>query len=145
MAARQQLIQITRQWIQAHNKRDAAGVAALIAPGFIANSFPSTLGDPSRNAEEYVAFQALAFTIFDSYHVAETDLIVDEAQNKVVYYLIAEGTAPAGEYKNEYIHKLTFTKDGKFIQALDAFLDSQAMVAWMGKMQTAQGAEEATN
>lgn len=40
-------------------------------------------------------------------------MILDEAQCKVVYYLDAKGTAPAGDYRNEYVHKLILTEDGE--------------------------------
>ncbi len=133
MALREQMTRTAKQWIQAHNERNAAGqdrVAALMAADFVARTFSSSLQAPNRNREEYVAFQSWTLTLFDSYRATETDMIVDEAQRKVVYYLDAKGTASAGEY-NEYIHKLALTDDGKLVKQFDAFMDSQPMVTWM--------------
>ncbi|KXX74299.1 hypothetical protein MMYC01_208562 [Madurella mycetomatis] len=145
MSLREQMIQTAKGWLQAHidrNVHGAASITALAAPDFVARSFPSSLQAPDRNREEYAGFQSWAFTMFDTYHITETDMVVDETQHKVVFYLNAKGAAPAGEYTNEYIHKLTLTDDGKLVKAFDAFIDSQAMITWMGKVQAAQGAKE---
>ncbi|RYO94415.1 hypothetical protein DL766_002763 [Monosporascus sp. MC13-8B] len=145
MSLRENMIATAKQWIKAHNDRNAtgeAGITSFAAPDFVARSFPSSLQAPDRNCEEYAAFQSWAFTLLDTYSATEVDMVVDETQRKVVYYLNAKGTAPAGEYKNEYIQKLTLTEDGKLIKEFDAFVDSQAMVTWMGKAQAAQGAKE---
>ena len=99
----------------------------------MARTFPSSLHAPNRNREEYADFQSWSLTLFDSYRATETDMVIDEAQCKVVYYLDAQGTAPAGEYKNQYIHKLVLTEDGKLVKQFDAFMDSLPMVAWMEK------------
>jgi hypothetical protein len=101
MALREQIVRTTRQWIQAHNDLAAgkARVAALMADDFIERTHPSSLQSPPRNREEYAAFQSWACTLFDSYKATETDMAVNEAQCKVVYYLNAEATAPAGEYR----------------------------------------------
>ncbi|RYP61901.1 hypothetical protein DL770_009693 [Monosporascus sp. CRB-9-2] len=144
MSLREQMILTAKQWIKAHNDRNAtgeAGLTALAAPDFVARSFPSSLQAPDRNREEYAAFQSWAFTLFDTYSTTEVDMVVDETQRKVVYYLNAKGTASAGEYNNEYIHKLTLTEDGKLLKEFDAFLDSQAMMTWMGKVHAAQGSK----
>ncbi|KAI1271724.1 hypothetical protein F5Y07DRAFT_330394 [Xylaria sp. FL0933] len=139
MTFREQMIRTAKEWIQAHNDRSAAGrelVASLMAEHFVARTFPSSLGAQSRNLDEYTAFQAWSLTLFDSYTAAETDTVVDEAQHKVVYYLDAKGTAPAGEYQNQYIHKLILTDDGRLIKQFDAFMDSRPMVSWMEKVRT---------
>ncbi|OTB06192.1 hypothetical protein M426DRAFT_319259 [Hypoxylon sp. CI-4A] len=136
MAPREQMVRTAKQWIQAHNERSADGhsfVASLTSTDFVARTFSSSLQAPSKNREEYLAFQARSLTLFDTYRATETDMIVDEAQNKVVYYLNAEGTGLVGEYKNEYIHKLTLMEDGSLIRGFDAFMDSQPLVAWMKK------------
>ncbi|KAI0801574.1 hypothetical protein GGR55DRAFT_466971 [Xylaria sp. FL0064] len=148
MALREQVIRTAKQWIQAHNDRSAAGrevVASLMAEQFVARTFPSSLRAPSRNREEYAAFQSWSLTLFDSYAATETDMIVDEAQHKVVYYLDAKGTAPAGEYQNQYIHKLILTEDGRLVKQFDAFMDSMPMVAWMEKARTSQNAKDASD
>ncbi|GAB1309967.1 hypothetical protein MFIFM68171_00177 [Madurella fahalii] len=145
MPLREQMIQTAKGWLQAHadrNTHGAASITALAAPGFVAHSFPSSLQAPDRNLEEYVAFQSWAFTMFDTYHSTQTDMVVDETQRKVVIYLSAKGTASAGEYTNEYIHKLTLTEDGTLVKVFDASVDSLAMMTWMGKVQAAQGAKE---
>lgn len=110
------MVRTAEQWIQGHNERNAVGqarVAALMAAEFVARTYPSSLQAPNKNREEYIAFQSWAIKLFDSFHVTETDMIVDDVQCKVIYYLNAKGTAPAGDYKNEYVHKLILTEDGK--------------------------------
>ncbi|KAK7752063.1 hypothetical protein SLS62_006029 [Diatrype stigma] len=71
---------------------------------------------------------------------------VDEAQRKVVYYLDARATAreeyDRAEYRNEYVHKLALTEDGKKVQAFDAWLDGKLMAAFMEKVQKAEGGGE---
>lgn len=65
-------------------------------------------------------------------------MILDEAQCKVVYYLDAKGTAPAGGYRNEYIHKRILMEDGMLVRQFEAFMDSQLRVTWKGKAQKPQ-------
>ena len=142
MALREQIIRTAKEWIQAHNERDAAGqarVAALTTTDFIARTFPASLQVPNRNREEYAAFQSWSTNLFDSYQATETDMVVDETQCKVIYYIDSQGKTSAGEYKNQYIHKLILTEDGKLVKQFDIFMDSQAMEAWMGKVQTQPG------
>ncbi|KAI1353995.1 hypothetical protein F5Y01DRAFT_34797 [Xylaria sp. FL0043] len=148
MAWREQMIRTAKQWIQAHNDRGAAGrelVASLMAEHFVARTFPPSLRARSRNRDEYAAFQSWSLTLFDSYTAAETDMAVDEAQLKVMYYLDAKGTAPAGEYQNQYIHKLILTDDGRLIKQFDAFMDSRPMVSWMEKVRTSQNVKDVSD
>lgn len=136
MALREQMIRTAKRWIQAYNQRttdDQSPVAPLTTTDFVARTFPSSLQSPDKNRDEYLTFQSSSLTLFDTYHATETDMIVDEVQNKVIYYLNARGTAPAGEYKNEYIHKLTLTEDGKLIKSFDAFMDPNPLLDWMEK------------
>ncbi|KAI0402202.1 hypothetical protein F4802DRAFT_576905 [Xylaria palmicola] len=102
-----------------------------MAEHFVARKFPSSLRAPSRNRDEYAAFQSWSLTLSDSYTAAETDIIVGEAQRKVLYHLDAGGTAPAGQHQNQYIHKLTLTDDGKLVHQFDAFMNSMPIVTWM--------------
>lgn len=74
-------------------------MAALTATDFIARTFPASLQAPRKSREEYLTFQSWALTLFDSCHATETDMIVHEAQRKVVYDVDAKGTGPAGECK----------------------------------------------
>ncbi|KAI1844662.1 hypothetical protein JX266_009118 [Neoarthrinium moseri] len=142
MSPREQYIETAKKWFKAHSDKNAFGedgLTALAAPGFVAHSFPSSLHAPDRNAEEYAQFQNGAFQMFSSYKTTELDIIVDETQRKVVYYLKSDGEAAGVEYKNEYIHKLTLTEDGKKVKQFDSYLDSQGMISFMGKFQAALG------
>lgn len=138
MAFREQLILTARQFIKAHNDKNItgeAGIIALTAPDFTSRSFPASLQHPDRARDEYVTFHEFAFTLFDEYEAAEVDLVVDELQRKVICYLNTVARGPAGEYRNEYVHKLTMTEDGKLVRQFDAFMDSRPMVEFMGKVQ----------
>ncbi|KAI1868252.1 hypothetical protein JX265_007075 [Neoarthrinium moseri] len=142
MSPREQYIETAKKWFKAHSDKNAFGedgLTALAAPGFVAHSLPSSLHAPDRNAEEYAQFQNGAFQMFSSYKTTELDIIVDETQRKVVYYLKSDGEAAGVEYKNEYIHKLTLTEDGKKVKQFDPYLDSQGMISFMGKFQAALG------
>jgi hypothetical protein len=67
-------------------------------------------------------------------------MMVDEDRRKVVYYLDVWGSVKGVDspYKNEYIHKVTMTDNGKNIKMFDASLDSQAWVEWMAKVDAAK-------
>ncbi|KAI1395416.1 hypothetical protein F4819DRAFT_190215 [Hypoxylon fuscum] len=144
MPSREQMIATASQWLKAHRDQNATGpggITALAAPDFVMRSLPTSLQAPERSREEYAAFQSGSFAMFEKYEIEELDMVVDESQRKVIYYLKANGVAVMGaEYQNEYIHKLTLTEDGKLIKEFDACVDSQAMMNFVGKMQAAQGA-----
>ncbi|KAK3380448.1 hypothetical protein B0T24DRAFT_615456 [Lasiosphaeria ovina] len=145
MSLREQMVQAARAWIKAHNDRSPDAIRALAADDFVAHFFPASLpaqGDKDR--EGYVQFQAQAFPLFATYHAAEVDMIVDESQRKVVIYLDSRGTAAVpgvvDPYRNQYVHKITLTDDVKLVKVFDSFIDSQAMMAFMGKVFAATGA-----
>lgn len=146
MSLRQQLIDTTRAWVKAHDDRDPAAIKALTAPDFTAHFNPRSLpAQGIKDGEGYAQFQAQAFPLFASYHVTEVDLVVDEAQLKTVVYLDAQGVADVPgladpTYKNQYVHKMTFTEDGKLVQRFDSFIDGQTTMVFMGKVFAAQGA-----
>ncbi|KAK0703846.1 hypothetical protein B0T26DRAFT_876719 [Lasiosphaeria miniovina] len=126
MSLREQMVQVARAWIKAHNDRSPDAIRALAADDFVAHFFPASLpaqGDKDR--EGYV------------------DMIVDESQRKVVIYLDSRGTAAVPGvidlYKNQYVHKITLTDDVKLVKVFDSFIDSQAMMAFMGKVFAATG------
>lgn len=144
MSLREQMIETARAWIKAHNDRDAEAIKALAAPDFVAHFLPRSLppqGDKDR--EGYAQFQQQAFPMFSSYHAAEVDMVVDEAQRKVVCYLDAQGTAAipgvTDPYQNQYVHKVTLTDDAKLVKVFDSFIDSHFMMNFMGKVFAAKG------
>ncbi|KAK4182970.1 hypothetical protein QBC35DRAFT_508987 [Podospora australis] len=141
---REQIITTARAWVKAHNDRDPEAIKAIAAPDFVAHFFPLSLppqGDKDRGG--YAAFQAQAFPLFATYHAAEVDLVVDEAQLKAIVYLDSNGTAAVpgvtDPYKNQYVHKLTLTEDAKLVKVFDSFVDSAGMLAFMGKVFAASG------
>lgn len=139
------MISTARQWVKAHNEKATTGVEGIIvlaAPDFVGRLFPSSLNTPPRGREDYAKFQLTSSSAFETYHAEETDIVVDETQRKVVYYLTARGTTKiAGDYENEYVHKLILTDDGKLVRHFDAYLDSQVMVEFMNKIQAATSAK----
>jgi ketosteroid isomerase-like protein len=145
MSSREQFTKTARAWVQAHNDRNADAIKALTAPDFVAHFNPKSLPPQGeKDGEGYAQFQAAAFPMFSSYHASEVDLVVDESQKKVIVYLEAEGTAAVPgvtePYKNQYVHKLTLTDDGKLVKVFTSFVDSQAMMNFMGKVFAAQAA-----
>ncbi|KAK4224400.1 hypothetical protein QBC38DRAFT_458363 [Podospora fimiseda] len=100
-----------------------------------------------KTVQGYVYFQAQAFTLFDTYKPKIIDIIVDESQFKAVICLNSEGTAAVrgitdATYKNQYVHTLSFTEDGKLIKEFDSFIDSAAILAFMGKVFAAAAGPE---
>lgn len=139
MAPREQIIETARKWVQAHDSgpdRDAS-IMALTAPDFVAHHAPRSLETPDFNREEYVEFQSQAFAVFESYSHKEVDFVIDEAQNKVVYYLDVEAHGAGGnvKYESQYIQKLLLTDDGKLVREFHTFLDSQNFVTFMNRVQ----------
>ncbi|KAK4164683.1 hypothetical protein QBC43DRAFT_317335 [Cladorrhinum sp. PSN259] len=141
---REQIIATAKAWVKAHNDRDAQAIKSLSSSDFVAHLHPASLppqGD--KDAEGYAAFQAQAFPLFATYHAEIVDVVVDESQLKAVVYLDSNGTAAVpgvtDPYKNQYVHKLALTEDAKLVKMFDSFVDSAAMLGFMGKVFAATG------
>ncbi|KAK4187136.1 hypothetical protein QBC35DRAFT_385591 [Podospora australis] len=150
MSLREQIAKTARAWLKAHRDRNPDAIRALVAPDFIANFHPKSLPPQgNKDGEGYVQFSAQAFTLFETYSPTEVDLVVDEGPRKAVCYVEARGykeltigcgtgTAAApgvnDGYSNQYIHKLTLTEDGRLVKVFDSFVDSAAMMVFMGKV-----------
>ena len=141
MALREQMIETARKWVQAHdrNTNRNADITALTTPDFVAFQGPRSLETPEFHRDDYIAFQSQAFAIFDSYGHKEVEMVVDESQHKVVYYLDVEATAAGGKvnYASQYIQKLVLTEDGKLIKEFHTFLDSEKFFALIESVQAA--------
>lgn len=143
MASREQILETTKKWLQGHNDRNwtETGVKSLLAPGFIYRSFPASVKQPDKDSTAYLEFQGQTSSLFSTYKATDTDILVDEGQRKVVYFALAEGVVAGSElvYKNEYVHKLLLTEDGKLVQEFDAYVDSKGMLDFMGAVMASQG------
>ncbi|KIY01255.1 uncharacterized protein Z520_02807 [Fonsecaea multimorphosa CBS 102226] len=134
MSLRQQLLETAKRYLDAHNQRDFSSIAACCAPSCTHRGGPSSVIQPTRNNDEYVAFIVEVFKMMHTYHAEMTDAIVDEATRKVALFLHAKATADAGEYENEYIITLTMSEDGKLVEDQYEFIDSHTMVQWIAKL-----------
>ncbi|EXJ74967.1 uncharacterized protein A1O5_01663 [Cladophialophora psammophila CBS 110553] len=134
MSMREQLLDTAKKYLDAHNSRDFGSIAACCSPSCTHRGGPSSVKGPTRNNDEYVAFNVEVFEMMHSYHAEMTDAIVDQATRKVALFLHAKGAADAGQYDNEYIITLTMNEDGKLVQDQYDFIDSHTMMQWIGKL-----------
>jgi hypothetical protein len=66
MYLREQLLHTARQWIRVHIDRNIPGIAALATPDFVSHSLPSSLKEPERSRDEYLALQEGFFAMFNT-------------------------------------------------------------------------------
>jgi hypothetical protein len=131
---RQELLATATAYCNAHNSRDLSAIRALCSTNCRHRGGPSSLKQPERTTDEYVAFNAEVFKLLHTYNAEITDAVVDPQTRKVSLFLHATATADAGTYENEYIITLTITEDGTKVQEQYDFIDSHVMVQWMAKM-----------
>ncbi|KIW82245.1 hypothetical protein AYO20_06978 [Fonsecaea nubica] len=134
MSLREQLLATAKRYLDAHNQRDFPTIAACCTPSCTHRGGPSSVKGPTRNNDEYVAFNVEVFKMMHTYHAEMTEAIVDETTRKVALFLHAKATADAGEYDNEYIITLTMSEDGKLVDDQYDFIDSHTMMQWIAKL-----------
>ncbi|KAH8900536.1 hypothetical protein GQ53DRAFT_740579 [Thozetella sp. PMI_491] len=99
---------------------------------------PVTVASPPRNRDEYIAFLEQSNPVFTSYRAEITDTIVDEPVRKVVLYMHPKATAKVGDkeigYEADYVITLTMTEDGNLVKDQYDFIDSKAMLDFIGEL-----------
>ncbi|RDW75516.1 hypothetical protein BP6252_06658 [Coleophoma cylindrospora] len=134
MSLRDQMLQTAYAYTAVHNEQTFDTLLALCSPDCVHRIGPMSIKNPDRNNDEYIRFNTEVCKRMHTYHAEIMDAVVDEASRKVVVYIHSKGTAPAGEYENEYVITLTMTEDGKKVAHQYDFMDSQTMLNWIAKV-----------
>ena len=86
------------------------------------------------NNEKYLAFFQPLMPAFRNFTLKAHDIIVDEAERKVVVHASSTAMTVLGEYGNEYILVLHMDEPGEKVEKLLEYVDSAYSQEFMTKL-----------
>ena len=110
--------------IASYNEWKLDSIMAFRAPDCIHYILPASLDRKPLNNEEYAAYFADIMPTFRGFHVTVHDVVHDEAAHKVSMHATSEAETDIGEYRNEYILIFHMTEDGRKVEKVYEYVDS---------------------
>ena len=134
---RQKLLSTAHAFVSAYNAWTVDSVLSVRSPTCIHRTLPTSTSTPDRNNAEFGKLLESVIPIFRNFHLTildEDDIIVDAASRKVVLHLQSNADTKAGPYSNEYFFILTMSRDGRQVDKVVEFLDSEYTAQIVGKL-----------
>jgi hypothetical protein len=128
--------------VAAFNSMDIDTISALRTPDCQRVFLPSSLGYAPQSNDTYRANLMAMESVFTSFQITVNDVLEatsdsalgGEGKKKIVMYVTARGDTAVGEYRNEYVWKMSFEEGGERICEWSEFVDVGVSRDFMPKL-----------
>ncbi|KAJ2982514.1 hypothetical protein NQ176_g1336 [Zarea fungicola] len=122
------LLNTASSFLKAYNKWTVEDVLSVRSPTCIHYTLPKSTGNPPRNNNDFAAMLEQVIPVFRNFRltvIENSHTVVDTELGKVTLHLRSMAETDVGPYENEYIFTLKISEDGKMVDEIVEFLDSQ--------------------
>jgi ketosteroid isomerase-like protein len=131
---RSQLLKTAYGLVDAYGRWDMDAIMENRAPNCTQQVFPTRLGRPALNNEEYRKYFEPFMAYFDNYTMEVLEAVEDSEHHKVVLHIRATAQTPVGEYDNEFSVFVRMTEDDQRINRIKEFVDSGFSITFFQKL-----------